>query len=59
MAVFRGINPIAAGALVWDQIAGPGDMAFDDLTVEDRAELVGLALDDTAICEAATTEITV
>lgn len=59
MAVFRGINPIAAGALVWDQIAAPDDLAFDDLSIEDRAALVGLALDDPAICEAATTQITV
>ncbi len=45
MAVFRGTNPFAAGVLVWDQIAGPGDVAFDDLSIEDRAALIGLALD--------------
>ena len=59
MAVFRGTNPIAAGVLVWEQIAGTGDVAFDDLSIEDRAALIGLALDDPAIREAAMTEITV
>lgn len=59
MAVFRGTNPITAGELVWAQIAGPGDVAFDDLSIEDRTALIGLALDDPAIREAAMTEITV
>ena len=48
-----GIDPILAARVAWRMLATPTDRAFDALSVDDKAALIELGLDDPAIRVAA------
>ena len=52
-----GIDPILAARVAWRMLATPTDGPFDALSVDEKAALMELGLDDPAIREAATVTV--